>query len=112
MKSVKCTCAFIFLFSLSHALYAQQAKSRADKQFDKAVQLYNRHDFANTLRQLDELIADEPSYARAWLLKGDIYNDLKEFSNAVVSYKKAVEIDSSIFCIRVMTFLRLLSLSS
>jgi outer membrane protein OmpA-like peptidoglycan-associated protein len=83
---------------LSIPLQAQQAvKTRADKQFDKAVQLYNRHDFVNALRLLDDLLDEEPGYAAAWLLKGDMFNDNEDFTNAIVSYKKAVGIDSTFF---------------
>lgn len=89
----------ICIFAFSHfSLTAQQeSRTRSDKQFDKAVQLYNHRDFANALRVLDGLLADDPSYARAWLLKGDMYYDLKENNNAVASYSKAVEIDTSVF---------------
>lgn len=83
---------------LSIPLFAQQpVKTKADKQFDKAVQMYNRRDFASALKQLDNLLTEEPTYAQAWLLKGDMYNDLKEFPDAVVSYTKAVELDSAVF---------------
>lgn len=79
-------------------LFAQPAdRTRADKQFDKAVQLYNRHDFTVALRQVEDLLRDEPTYAKAWLLKADMYNDLKDYPTAIACYKKAVEIDSSVF---------------
>ncbi len=88
---------FIF-FILDISVFAQQPdKSKAAKQFDKAVQTYNRHDFAGTLRQLDALLADEPGYVKAWLLKADMFYDLKEFPKAIASYQKAVAIDSSFF---------------
>jgi flagellar motor protein MotB len=98
MKSSRLVFTLVIFFSISISLFAQQpAKTRADKQFDKAVQMYNRHDFANALRQLDELLMDDPAYAKAWLLKADMYNDLKQIPMAVASYKKAVEIDSAVF---------------
>lgn len=75
----------------------QTAKTKADKKFEKAVQLYDYRDFAGALRQLDDLLADEPSYAKAWLLKGDMYKDLKQFPDAAFSYQKAVDLDSVIF---------------
>lgn len=88
----------VLFFSLSIPLFGQQAaKTRPDKQFDKAVQLYSRRDFAGALRQLDNLLDAEPGYAKAWLLKGDMFNDLKEFPNAIASYKKALDIDSAVF---------------
>ena len=88
----------VTFLTINISLFAQQpAKTRADKQFEKAAQMYNRHDYAGSLRQLDELILDEPSYAKAWLLKADIYYDLQDYPGAVASYKKAVLIDSVIF---------------
>ena len=83
---------------MNFTLCAQQpAKTHSDKQFDKAAQLYNRRDYAVALRQLDDLTIDDPAYAKAWLLKADIFYDLQEYPNAVACYKKAVEIDSLIF---------------
>ncbi len=62
----------ILIFNIG--LFAQQpAKTKADKQFEKAVQFYERRDFSNTLRLLDGLLGDEPDYAKAWLLKADMY---------------------------------------
>lgn len=79
-------------------MFSQQpVKTRADKQFDKAVQLYNKRDYTGAMRMLDNLAIDEPSYIKSWLLKADIYYDLQEYPNAVASYKKAVSIDSVIF---------------
>ena len=86
------------IIALNIPLFAQQpAKTHSDKQFDKAAQLYNRRDYSAALRQLDDLTIDDPAYAKAWLLKADIFYDLQEYSKAVGSYKKAVEIDSVIF---------------
>ncbi len=82
---------------LSVSLFAQTGKTRSEKQFEKAVQQYNRHDFANALRAVDQLIEDDPAFAKAWLLKGDMFNDLKEYDKAVVAYTQAVDIDSTIF---------------
>jgi len=90
--------ALILFLALNIPGMAQKpAKTKADKQYDRAIQMYDRHDFGGTLRQLDELLKEDPSYTEAWLLKADLYNDMKEFPNAIASYKKAVEIDSAIF---------------
>jgi len=90
--------ASVIFLVLGTTLFAQQpAKTRADKQFDKAVQLYNRRDYANALQQLDNINMDEPGYAKAWLLKADIYYDLNDYPNAVIYYKKAVAVDSVFF---------------
>ncbi len=78
--------------------YAQQpVNTHAEKQFEKAAQMYNRRDYAGAMRQLDDLTLDEPKFAKAWLLKADVYYDLQDFPKAAASYKKAIEVDSLIF---------------
>jgi outer membrane protein OmpA-like peptidoglycan-associated protein/tetratricopeptide (TPR) repeat protein len=91
--------SFLALFlSINISLFAQQpAKTRSDKQFDKAAQMYNRRDYAGALRQLDDLTIDEPSYIKGWLLKADVFYDLQDYAKAIACYKKAVEVDSSVF---------------
>lgn len=98
MRSPGFLSALVIFLTMNISLLAQQPdKSRSDKQFDKAVQMYNRRDYPNALRLLEDLNKDEPAYTKAWLLKADIYYDLQDFPNAVVSYKKAVETDSAVF---------------
>lgn len=93
-----------FLFALAMFLIlnipvsAQQpAKTRADKQFDKALKMYYDRDFVNSGRQLDDLLLEEPFYTKAWLLKAEMFYDMQEYQNAVANYKKAVGIDSVSF---------------
>jgi len=84
--------------SLNISVFAQTAaKSHSDKQFEKAVQMYNRRDYAGALRQLDDLTTDDATYAKGWLLKADIFYDLQENPKAVALYKNAMEIDSAVF---------------
>lgn len=79
-------------------LSAQQPdKQRTVKQFDKAVQYYERRDYAGALRQLDQLLADDPGFTNAWLLKADMFYDLKKYPEAIHSYKQAISIDSAFY---------------
>jgi tetratricopeptide (TPR) repeat protein len=90
--------AVLTFLTLNISLFAQQpAKTYSEKQFEKAAQMYNRRDYAGAMRQLDDLTADEPTFAKAWLLKADVYYDLQDFPKAVASYKKAVAVDSILF---------------
>ena len=89
---------FGILLLLNIPVFAQQpSDAKSAKQFEKAVQLYSRRDYAGTLRQIDDLLKDDPNYTKAWLLKADMYYDLKEFPEAITSYKKAISIDSAFF---------------
>jgi len=70
---------------------------RAAKQYEKAVQLYERRDYAGAMKQLEVLTDDTPGYVKAWLLKADMFLDLKQYPEAIKSYSKAVSIDSAFF---------------
>jgi len=95
MKSSRLLFSFVVFVSLSLHVFSQQPeKKRADKQFDKAVQLYDKRDYAGAMHLLDDITTNEPAYAEAWLLKAEMYYDLKEYLSAIASYEKAVEIDS------------------
>jgi len=88
----------VLAFMLCLPASAQEpSRAKAEKRYEKAVQLYKHDDVSAAIRALDELLKEAPDYPEAWLLKGDIYNDGKEFPDAVVCYKKAIEIDSSFF---------------
>ena len=88
----------LFFLLPASALWAQNpVKTKTDKKYEKAVHLYEKLDYTGALRQLDELLEKQPSYMEALLLQADIYNDQKDFSNAVESYNKAVAIDSAFF---------------
>jgi outer membrane protein OmpA-like peptidoglycan-associated protein len=98
MATFKCLLIFGIVFILNIGLQAQQTtKTKSDKQFEKAVQFYDRRDYANTLRLLDGLLEDEPAYAKAWLLKADMYYDLKDLSKAMDCYKSAIQIDPKVY---------------
>ncbi|HNW54124.1 MAG TPA: OmpA family protein [Bacteroidales bacterium] len=91
------------LSSLLILLLASQVRAqgtenpRAAKQYEKAVQLYDRRDYAGALKQLDVLLEDAPAYIKGWLLRADMFLDLKQFPEAINSYSKAVSIDSAFF---------------
>ncbi len=89
--------ASVLLMALNTSLFAQQTKTKSDKQFEKAVQLYNHGEYAGAMSQIDGLLRDDHAYARAYLLKADIYYDRKSFSEAIAAYSKAVEIDTAVF---------------
>ncbi|MFN8134608.1 MAG: hypothetical protein U0Z17_05085 [Bacteroidales bacterium] len=89
--------SMLFIF-LNGKLFAQQAESpKSAKQYEKAVQMYDRHDYAGALKQLDVLLEDAPAYIKGWLLRADLFLDLKQYPEAIKSYSKAVSIDSAFF---------------
>lgn len=98
MKFTRSAFTAVLAFLLFMPSFAQQnEKTKAGKRYEKAVQSYNHDDFAAALGILDEVLEESSNFTKAWLLKGDIYYDLKEFANAEFSYKKAIETDSAFF---------------
>ena len=88
----------IILLSTGTKVLAQVNENpRAAKQYEKAVQLYDRSDYAGALKQLDALTDDTPGYVKAWLLKADMFLDLKQYPEAIKSYSRAISIDSAFF---------------
>jgi len=88
---------FVALF-LIHQVVAQENKyTKADRLFEKAEQSYGRRDYTQAIRQIDDVLKEEPRYCDAFLLMGDIYYDLKEPAMAIDAYTKAVAIDSALF---------------
>ena len=62
MRSSGFLFAFVIFLLLHISVFAQKpAETKSAKQFEKAVQMYNRHDYAGALKQLDALIGDEPN---------------------------------------------------
>lgn len=90
--------ALVIFLTMNISLCAQQpAKTRTDKQFDKALKMYYDRDFVNSGKQLDDLLSEEPLYTKAWLLKAEMFYDIEEYQKAITCYKKAVGIDSVSF---------------
>jgi len=70
---------------------------RADRLFEKAEQAYGRRDYTQAIRHIEDVIKQYPAYLNAYLLKGDIYYDLKMQDLAAEAYSKAISIDSVSF---------------
>jgi len=51
-------------------------------------------DFSGAQRQVEEALALDPKYVKAWGRKGDIEMYMKEFHKAMESYKKGLALDS------------------
>ncbi|MBK7172944.1 MAG: OmpA family protein [Bacteroidales bacterium] len=88
----------IFFFIASLPVFAQSTgNAKADRLFEKAEQSYGRRDYTQAIRLIDEVLQEDANYLNAFLLKGDIYYDLKQPELAIVAYTKALSIDSTSF---------------
>lgn len=96
-KSFLLALMVVFLLALSPATAQDVKNAKADRLFEKAEQYYGRRDYTQAIRQIDDVLKEDPNYINAYLLKGDIYYDLKKPDEAISAYTKAVAIDSTEF---------------
>jgi outer membrane protein OmpA-like peptidoglycan-associated protein len=82
----------------SQNTYKYSTKSdKAIKAYQKATKFYDAYNNEEALKDLDNAIKLDNKFIEAYMLKGDIYSDQKKYSKAIVSYKKAIEIDPGFF---------------
>lgn len=92
--------SFFILFLISSPFYSsgQHSKNaKAIRLYDKALQLYDQREYMLTMKQLGEVLKEDSTFAEAYLLRGDLFSDLKQPEQAIPEYKKALAIDSAIF---------------
>ncbi|HNX44666.1 MAG TPA: OmpA family protein [Bacteroidales bacterium] len=88
----------ILLCFLPLWLLAQHSSnSKAIRLYDKALQLYKQREYLPTMKQLDEVLKADSLFAEAYLLKGDLFSDLKQPEKAIKEYNNALAIDTAVF---------------
>lgn len=90
---------FCFILFLTPFLSpGQHSKNpKAIRLYDKAIQLYDQREYMLAMKQLTDVIIEDSTFAEAYLLRGDLFNDLKQPEKAIPEYQKALSIDSAIF---------------
>ncbi len=93
-KSILQTLSFLAIFlslwlAASHIGYAQ-LKSQASVQFETATQKIKTQDYNGALELLNHTIKSNPDFCEAWLSRGVVYHQKKEFENAILNYNRAL----------------------
>ena len=65
----------------------------ADILFSRALALKKKLDFKNSINTLDIILYEQPINVDAWILKGNSYNNIKEYNKAMECYNRALEIN-------------------
>jgi len=90
--------AFSFSGKAQVNKYKYTTKSeKAIKAYEKATELYDSYSNAEAIKELDNAIKYDDKFIEAYMLKGDIYTDMKKFELAIENYKKAISIDPYFF---------------
>lgn len=87
----------IFAFLLvSTALFAQPSK-KAVKAYEAAEKAFQLRDYRKAHQQAMKAVLEDPNYAEAWLLEGEIGMETDDIVLAQMGYEKALAIDSALF---------------
>ena len=96
MKTIRFITFLAVCLFLIGPVSAQVVKNqKVDRLFEKAEQAYRRGDNVQAMRLIQDVLAEDPRYVDAYLLKGDMFYDVKKADEAIAAYSKAVAIDSA-----------------
>lgn len=97
---------FVLLLScLSHAL-AQHPK-KAVKAYEAAEEAFLERNYKKAHQQALKAVIEDPNYAEAWLLEGEIGMETEDYDLAILGYEKALASDSLAFPPAALTLARL-----
>jgi outer membrane protein OmpA-like peptidoglycan-associated protein len=92
------TSVFLVQFSLLCPVSAQTGalstrSKKAEKFFYAAVSLSKAGAYDKALAELEKAIGEDPAFIEAYIMKGDLYSDLRSYEDAIGSYNQAIGIN-------------------
>ena len=86
--------------------FAQHPK-KAVKAFEAAQEAFMKRDYKKAQAQVLKAVVEDPNYAEAWLLEGEIGLETKDYDMAILGYENALRSDSMVFPPAAITLARL-----
>ena len=105
MMMKKLLCFLIMAIWVSTG-FAQPSK-KAVKAYETAEKAFQVRDYNKARQQLVKAVMEDPNYAEAWLLEGEIGMETENYELAQLGYEKALAIDSMLFPPAALTLARL-----
>ncbi len=90
------TILFCFQVSVAQINYSTKDK-KAIKYFDKAMEYFKAKDFINCETNLLSAIKADDQFIEAHMMLGQIYDEQRQYENAVKSYNTVIDIDPDFF---------------
>src|SRR6056297_2251551 len=86
--------SFLLIFQLSYSQgqYSTDSK-RALKYFEEGLNQYRLKEYDNALENINKAIDKDEKFIEAFIIKGQIFEGMDEYQQAVNSYKQAIKID-------------------
>ena len=103
MKRITIIMLFVALVSTA---FAQHPK-KAVKAYEAAEEAFQRRDYQKAHQQLLKAVVEDPNYAEAWLLEGEVGMETKDYDLALLGYENALSSDSLLFPPAAITLARL-----
>ena len=99
--------AFIgLLIAIAATAFGQHPK-KAVKAYEAAEEAFMERDFQKAHQKALKAVIEDPNYAEAWLLEGEIGMETKDYDLAILGYEKALASDSMAFPPAAITLARL-----
>jgi len=97
---------FMLLLAFVSSVFAQHPK-KAVKAYETAEAAFVERDYKKAHQQALKAVIEDPNYAEAWLLEGEIGMETKDFDLAILGYENALASDSMVFPPAAITLARL-----
>ena len=96
----------LLIIALTSTAFAQHPK-KAVKAYEAAEEAFQRRDYKKAHQQLLKAVLEDPNYAEAWLLEGEIGMETEDYDLAMLGYENALSSDSLLFPPAAITLARL-----
>ncbi len=87
---------------LEFSAFAQGAKltitnKKAIELYNRAIESYERYDYANAVKWLVEAVQRERKFIEAYLLLSQVFEEMKDIDNAIITANKAIAINPDFY---------------
>ena len=96
----------LLMFTITVTTFAQHPK-KAVRAYEAAEEAFLKREYKKAHQQALKAIVDDPYYAEAWLLEGEIGMETQDIDLAMLGYEKALASDSMVFPPAAITLARL-----
>lgn len=97
----------VFSFVMLATTALAQHPKKAVKAYEEAESAFLNRDYKKAHQQAVKALAEDPNYAEAWLLEGEIGMETRNDEMAIMGYEKALAVDSLLFPPAAITLARL-----
>ena len=96
----------LLLLVLASSAFAQHPK-KAVKAYEAAEEAFLKRDYKKAQQLVLKAVTEDPNYAEAWLLEGEIGMETHDYDLAIMGYENALSSDSLVFPPAAITLARL-----